>query len=202
MSTELQHCPACQEEYVAGVAACVECGGALAAGPLDRSAARKRGAADGAIAAGAPRPDRLLAELPGSEADLTARALLRENITCRVECQGTEKLYTPDRPPDQPFAVTLPVTMYVSEAQFEAAQDILTSLQHEDVIGEQWSESEDAVDDGEEHEVAASVDTHGDRAPEMDADASGEQPVPETTSFRTIMLIVLACIVLLFLFGR
>ena len=202
MSNELQHCPACQEEYVAGVAACVECGGALEPGPLDRSGGRKRGAG-GATATGAPRPDRLLAELPGLDADLTARALLRENISCRVECQGAEKVYTPDRPPEQPFAVSLPVTLYVSETQLEAAQDILASLQHEDVIGEQWSEgeSEEAGDRDTDDEVDVPVRLHDDDATEPDPESSGE-PAPESTSFRTIILIVLAVVVLLFVFGR
>ena len=146
----------------------------------------------------------MLAELPGLDADLTARALLREDISCRVVCQGTEKVYTPDRPPDQPFAVSLPVTLYVNEAQLEAAQDILTSLQHEDVIGEQWSEgeSEDAGDRGTDDEVDVPVDLHGDDASELETESSVDQPVPETTSLRTILLIVLAGIVLLFIFGR
>lgn len=204
MNSDLQHCDACQEEYIAGVAACVECGGALTPGPLERGATRARPADGSAEAAtgGAGRPDRLLAQMPGMEADHAVRALLLEEIRCRVECQGIDKVYTPGRPPDQPFAVTLPVTVYVDEAQHDAAQEILASLQEGDVIGEQWSDAPVDAD----HEVVDEEDQQVEVAAE-DADQPADEPVddapaPQSTTLRTVVLLVIVGIVLLFVFGR
>src|SRR5690242_21700231 len=120
MASELQHCPACDEEYVAGVATCVECGGPLQPGPLARLEQRARtltrADASADAGGGTPRPMRLLAEIPGLQADHAVRALLLEGIACRVECQGVGKTYEPDQPPAEPFAITLPVSIYVTDA--------------------------------------------------------------------------------------
>lgn len=205
MASDLQHCPDCQEEYVAGVAACVECGGALQPGPLSRFTARSRtgGGADAAAlgAAGAARPDRWLAELPGLQADQAVRALLFEGITCGVVCEGVAKVYAPGQPPAQPFAVTLPVTVYVTGAQYEGAQEILASLQHDDVIGDQWSEAAVAENEAVVEVGAADAAEDGEPA-RADEPAAADAPTPESTSLRTIVLIVLAAVVLLFVFGR
>jgi hypothetical protein len=207
--SDLQHCAACEEEYVAGVAACVECGKPLQAGPLPR---RGTPAAPGASP---DRPlDRLLAELPGVQADQMVRALLLEEIACRVECEGVTKVYRPGQPPNEPFAVTLPVTVYVDDATHASAQEIMQSLAHEDVIGDQWStapaETEDEADTLDaEAEQDAPVESSAASTFEDDhfADAAaGEptlsEPTAESTSLRTVVLIVLAGIALLFLFAR
>jgi len=202
MTDDLQHCPACQEEYVAGVAACVECGGALQPGALDRTRPRARSAHAGQLAGdpGAASPDRLLARLAGAQADLAVRALLLEGIDCRVECAGIVKTYAAGAPPAEPFAVTLPVTVYVGESQHDTAQEILASLSSEDVIGDQWSAAE------LEAEPASAEEGDAGDAPAGDQPASDEPipdaPVAEGTSLRTVLLIVIAAIVLLFLFGR
>ena len=135
--SDLQHCAPCQQEYIAGVAACVECGKPLQAGPLPRGDAPATPAAP--VASSDAPLDRLLAELPGLQADQMVRALLIEEITCRVECQGVAKVYRPGHPPSEPFAVTLPVVVYVGDAQYDSAQEIVQSLAQEDVIGDQWS---------------------------------------------------------------
>lgn len=211
MTSDLQHCTACQEEYIAGVAACVECGGPLEPGPLERSpSARQRDAAPAAD--GMARAERLVAELPGLQADHAVRALLLEEIPCRTECQGVQKSYLPGRPPDAPLAMTLPVKIYVAEAQLEPAQEVITSLtEHDDLIGEQWSEveAEDEADDtnndtDDEPALGTRLEGGASAPPSQDAAVIGEdqEPAPESTTFRTIMLIVLAGIVMLFLFAR
>jgi len=211
MTSDLQHCAACDEEYVAGVASCAECGGPLLPGPLERGASRRtRNAAPPADAA---LPDRLVAELPGLQADHAVRALLLEEIPCRIECQGIEKTYEPGRPPDTPLAMTLPVQIYVGEAQLEAAQDIIASLtEHDDIIGEQWSEAEPVDEDDDEPDVDAGAEAANDgeservaptAPPQPDEPSLADQePAPESTTFRTLLLIVLAGIVMLFLFAR
>ena len=201
MAGELQHCPECQEEYVAGVTACVECGGALHPGPLERlpKSARRADAARPVPEDGTEQSYRLLARMPGVQADHAVRTLLLEEITCRVECQGIVKTYAPGAPPAEPFAVTLPVSVYVMDAQHDSAQEILSSLSSDDVIGDQWSAVEDADADsaiGEDEPLA-----DADAEPAADDPPAGE-PVAESTSLRTVLLIVVAAIVLLFLFGR
>jgi hypothetical protein len=210
--SDLQHCAACREEYVAGVAACVECGQPLQAGPLPRGAAPATRAAP---AAGADPPlDRLVAELPGLHADQMVRALLLEEIACRVECEGVEKVYRPGQPPAEAFAITLPVSLYVADATYESAQEIVQSLRQEDVIGDQWSaapaEDEGAADaidaaadpDAADEPGAASKFAYDHFAGAPDAQPTLGEPVAESTSLRTVVLIVLAGIALLFLFAR
>lgn len=196
MSSTLQHCPDCEEEYVAGVAACVECGGPLQSGPLLRFAAGATSAATEGTATAAPL-DRLLVELPGLQADHAARALLAENIAVRLMCQGSVKDYAPGQQPSEPFAVTLPVSVYVAAAHLDTAQEVLASFQHDggDVIGDQWSEvetEEPITDDG-----AASTE------PVADSDSvPPTEPAAESTSLRTVMLLIVAGIVLFLLFAR
>jgi hypothetical protein len=212
MASDLQHCPACDEEYVAGVAACVECGGALQPGPLPRLERGRGGggarpADDGDDSASAAQPSRLLGEMPGLQADHLVRALLREEIACVVECRGVKKIYAPDQPPGEPFAVTLPVRVYVPEAHHEAAQDILASLDADDVIGDQWSDvATDAAAEANLELTRLPTADVAESAPEDDESAADEPnleaPVPESTSLRAVALIVIAAIVLLFLFGR
>ena len=200
MANGLQHCAACREEYVAGVAACVECGAPLQPGPLDRSAPSTRGPRlDEPTAAAAP--DRLLAKLPGAEADQIVRTLLREGIACGVSCDGIERVYAPDKPPMEPFAVSLPVSLFVTAAQYEQAQEILACCQQEDVIGDQW---ESATADEESEMVMApdeEIVADAEPLPADDGTATGE-PVPESTTLRTAILIVLIGIFLYFMFGR
>jgi hypothetical protein len=203
MASELQHCPACDEEYVAGVATCVECGGPLQPGPLERLEQRARALTrPGAPTdSGAAQPTRLLAEIPGLQADHAVRALLLEGITCRVECQGVGKTYAPDQPPAEPFAVTLPVSIYVTDAQFDAADEVLNSFEPGDVIGDQWSAAETEAEPLAEAE--SSLEPVADREPLQPSEPlTDAEPAPESTSLRTVVLIVLVAVVLLFLFGR
>lgn len=200
MASDLQHCAACQEEYVARVASCVECGGPLEPGPLQRGT---KASPVPALGGTGPQLDRLLAELPGAQADQAVRALLLEDIGCRVECEGVAKVYEAGQRAAEAFAVTLPVSVYVSGAQYDSAQEILSSLQQEDLIGDQWAAAP------VEAEAEASVvddpgsDPTDDAAPAPDdPEMADGEPVAESTSMRTVVLLVAAGIVLLFLFGR
>lgn len=199
MADELQHCEGCQEEYVAGVAACVECGGTLQAGPLPR-AGRSRAGVAASAAAGASDLDRLLVELPGLQADLAVRALLLEDIPVRVVCQKNSKVYAAGEKPTEPFAVTLPVSVFVSAAQLDMAQEILDSMQRDDVIGDQWS---DPQSDTEGNPIAVESDAASEEPEDDIADeARGAAPRSESTSLRAVVILVVAGLILLFMFGR
>ena len=206
MASGLQHCSACRGEYVAGVAACVECGGPLQPGPLDRLAERARkGSGTGAAAEGAAtvRPHRRLVELPGLQADHAVRAFLLEGITCGVECEGVTQVYAPGQPPAQPFAVTLPVIVYVTDAQYEAAQEICASSTRRPDRGSVERCISLEVEGGAVVEDDATAEPAVDAQPAVgDEDVPADPPSPESTSLRTVVLIVIAAIVLLFVFGR
>jgi len=198
MSDALQHCPACDEEYVAGVATCVECGGALQPGPLPRLQARheRRAAATTPVATGTA--DHMLAELPGQQADQIIRLLLLEGIPCRVVCQGIEKRYLPGQPPAEPLAMTLPVAIFVPNEQREAAEDIVGSLEHEDVIGEQWDSEPATAPESERDEDAESYEA----LPMVDDAPIPAAPQPTGTSVRTLLIIAAIGLVLIFLLAR
>lgn len=180
-----QHCPSCETEYVAGIAACADCGGPLSPGPLEHLAR----APDPAAASGAPAAafDTILATLPGLQAHHAAQALLMEKVPCSLECQGLTKTYI-DSPPAEPLAVTLPVVVRVRAADVDSAQEIVASIDADDLIGEQWS-------DGEDEE----------RPPAGAAAASGEADTalqPEGRSMTSAIVVVVVVAVLLFVFGR
>lgn len=191
---QYQHCPACNEEYVAGIAACADCGGPLTPGPLQRYTAPATAGAQ-AVAATNDALDRLIARLPGQEAHLAVQALLMEKISCRVECAGLDRTYSPEAPPREPFAGTLPVEIYVAATHEEPAREVIESLDA-DLIGEQWNEQREAVGQATEEGLEP--------LPMADSDdqLAAEPPQPESTSLRTAVLIVLAALALLFLFGR
>ncbi|MBX3026600.1 hypothetical protein KF840_16970 [bacterium] len=201
MANQPQHCPTCQTEYVAGIAACADCGGPLAPGPLDRYAA-PRGADAPAASASAPAGgfDAVLARLPGLRADHAVRALLLEEIPCFVECEGLTKTYHPGTPPAEPFAVTLPVTVHVRGADLDTAREVLDSLASEDLIGDQWSDEEIA-----EAAAAASPIAGGpfeEPASAIADDPTAGAPQPQSTSMVAVALVVVVVIGLLLLFGR
>jgi hypothetical protein len=202
-SGDLQHCAECQEEYVAGVAACVECGGPLTPGPLERNG----GAAAPLPARAMPgsEMDRLLGRWPGLQADHAVRALLAEGVACRVECGGSVKVYQPGKEPTEPFAVTLPVSVYVAGPQLENARELLLSLEQDDVIGDQWSEvpeeAESADDDAaDDHDAAIdAAPPQAQLAEAVEDSPPPEAPVAQSTSLRTAVLLVVAGAVVLYL---
>lgn len=208
MAGDPQHCATCQTEYIAGIAACADCGGPLTPGPLGRytaagstaaPAARSAAASPGAGAAGGDF-DALLARLPGIQADRAVRALLLEEIPCFVECQGLTKTYLPGAPPSEPFAVTLPVTVHVRSAQLDMAREVIDSLESDDLIGEQWSDEELA----EAAEVASPTAgvPFDEPASATAEDPDAGAPEPQRTPMVAVILVVLVVIGMLLLFGR
>jgi hypothetical protein len=194
MSNE-QHCPTCETEYVAGIAACADCGGPLSPGPLEHMAA----------AAPPPPPDggaqaadfdAVLATLPGLQAHHAMQALLMENVPCFLECQGLAKTYQPGSASTGPLAVNLPVTVHVRSADLESAREIVTSIDEEDLIGEQWGDAVEAttVEGGNDDAAVAAGDGTA-----LDADTALQ---PERTSMVTAVVVVAVVLGLLFLFGR
>jgi len=196
MSAGFQHCPACDEEYVAGIVACVDCGAPLHPGPLPRLEGRAA-AAGGADDDEAPlppgAPDALLVELPGRQAHEAVLALLQEGIICAVECDGAHKLYLPQQRPHEPFAVSRPVSVFVATAHLEAAGEVLASLQSEDLIGAQWADTpppEDGLDMADDDAAAA---------------AAAEAPAPlapTRTSMNIVWVVLLGLALLVYLLAR
>jgi hypothetical protein len=202
MAGDPQHCPTCQTEYVAGIAACAECGGPLTPGPLERYAAPRTANAKAAAATAAPTGefDAVLAQLPGAHADRAVRALLLEEIPCFVECKGLTKTYLPGAPPSEPFAVTLPVTVHVRRGDLDTAREIIDSLESDDLIGEQWSDEEIAA------AAEAASPTAGVPFAEPPS-ATGEDPTagapqPQRNSMVAVVVVVAVVIGFLLLLGR
>jgi hypothetical protein len=202
MATDPQHCPTCQTEYIAGIAACADCGGALSPGPLDRytgAPAPSRPAATPATGAF----DAVLAQLPGIQADRAVRALLLEEIACFVECQGLTKTYKPGTPPTEPFAVTLPVTVHVRQADLDTAREVIASLDSEDLIGEQWSD-EEIAEAAEAAGVPPEEVVMPDVEPQIGQAEDPEAGAPQAQGSSMIVVAVVAIVVigLLLLLGR
>ena len=191
--SEPQHCPSCETEYVAGIAACADCGGPLSPGPLEHMAAAPPPESPGVPTAAF---DAVLATLPGLQAHHAVQALLLEKVPVVLECQGIVKTYQPGSPPNEPLAVTLPVTMRVRADDLEGAREILDSMAAEDLIGEQWSEG-DSVEADEPGDDPQAVE-----AREGGAAPTGAPIQPEGRSMTSAIVVVVIVVVLLFLFGR
>jgi hypothetical protein len=192
--SEPQHCPICETEYVAGIPACADCGGPLSPGPLENMVVAAPVAP--AAASGAAF-DTVLATLPGLQAHHAVQALLLENVPCFLECQGLTKTYQPGSPPNEPLAVTLPVTVRVRAADSDGAREILDSMEADDLIGEQWSEGQSV-----EAEPVSEDDEQARDAADVHAEAGAEAPQPQGTSMLTAAVVVAVVVGLLFLFGR
>jgi len=203
MATEPQHCPTCQTEYIAGIAACADCGGPLSPGPLGRYTGEGAAPSKPAAATSTGAFDAVLAQLPGIQADRAVRALLLEEIACFVECQGLTKTYKPGTPPTEPFAVTLPVTVHVRHADLETARDVIASLDSEDLIGEQWSDEEIA-----EAAEAAGVPPEEIDLPDVEPqigqmeDPDAGAPQAQGSSMIVVVVVAILVIGLLLVLGR
>jgi len=216
MAPDYQHCPDCEQEYVAGIAACVDCGKPLSPGPLARYAgggpALAAPAAGGGAASAASGPvDALLAELPGTEAHEAVVALLMERIPSRAECNGIEKSYTLDQAsPSVPFAGSLPVRLYVAAEHRDAALEVIHSINQGDLIGEQWNDSPhpDVAEIDAEYEAlpveATAEPAHAEPPRFADDAAETSLPPPPETRVSPLAMAAVAVIVvaLLYYFGR
>ena len=197
--TDVQHCRTCATEYVAGITICADCGAPLVPGPLPQDQSSTPDP-EAAATEGPPRsdqpPDSFLTELPGLQAEHTTKLLTLEGITCLLECQGFQQLRYPNREPNEPFAVTMSVSIYVPQADLEAAQEILGSFNRDDLIGDQWRTGEDAVAVTADH--PAQDDEH---ASTHTGDVTARRAKPEGTFLRLVLLLV-AVGLLFFMFRR
>lgn len=209
MSPDFQHCPDCDEEYVAGIPSCAECGKPLVAGPLPHFERGGRASAAAPTVAGDAAGDEVfLVELPGLDAHEAVQALLLERIPCRATCQGLEKSYSPERPPQGPLATSLAVSLHVGSAHLEAAHEIIESLRGGDLIGELWSEAphpDQAPDDADDRDTAVPSASRILAAPQGDAGPPADAPLQaQGTGGRTVLLLVAVAIIvaLVLAFGR
>jgi hypothetical protein len=213
MSRDFQHCPDCQQEYVAGVATCVDCGKPLQPGPLPRfegGGTRPAAGASGTAAqsTAGDGSDVFVVELPGLEAHEAVQALLMEKIACRASCDGLEKRYSEGSPPQGPLATSLPVSIFVAAQHVEAAEEIIASIRSGDLIGEQWSDAPhpDEVDaaavEFEPLPVEPGPSLDDPPATMRNYDEAG--PVAESTSGRTMLILIVVAVIvgLIFAFGR
>jgi hypothetical protein len=185
----VQHCPACRTEFIAGVAACTDCAGSLEPGALPDLAA--------AVAARESpivndSPDTLLTTLPGLRADLVVRALVMEGIACLLACDGQTKLCGPNDGAQGPFAITLPVAIYVARRRVDEAEAIVQSLEREDLVGVEWNEG-DAV------ELSAEFEAEAEPAATEEDESTLQYvgPRAEGTTHRLIVLLAIVAAVLI-----
>jgi hypothetical protein len=194
---DVQHCLTCATEYVAGIEACVVCGTPLTPGPLPRDGPTGHRAAPRAAGRDSA-PHFLLVQRPGLQAHHLVKALLLEDIPCLLECDGLRKTVLSGEDLAEPFAVTLPVSVYVAHHRAAEARQILASLEREDVIGDQWRES-DSVETVSPVLEAVQDDARSTRP----ASAADHEPTRgEATSLRFAVLLAAAALVLYFFFTR
>ena len=141
-------------------------------------------------------PDRLLIRVPGLQAEFAAQALNLEGIPCRLECEGLEQLRRPGDEPGDPFAVTLPVEIYVPASAVATAREVLQSLGRDDLIGEQWDGGDPAPDE------TVNVVEAETPSPAVAPGALDSPPMPsgqrmEGTGLRLILILVAAGLVAL-----
>jgi hypothetical protein len=188
--TDVRHCNACATEYVAAVRVCAECGAALEAGPYVAPEPSSREDRGPKVLREEP-PDRLLVRLPGLQAEFAAQALNLEGIPCTLECEGLRQVRRPGEGPGDPFAVTLPVSVYVPGSAFGTAREVLQSLAADDLIGEQWSGDDPMADVGPSAENAPSF---AEPIRPLDLDPAPEIPSSgmEGTGLRLLLVLAAA----------
>jgi len=197
---DVTHCPNCRTEFVAGIAACSDCGGPLKSGELPRGRERlvdedplPTDAVPGAEYVPEP-PDTLLGTFPGEHAELIAKSMALEGLASLLECDGVEQLRGPHEPPKAPLARKKPVHVYVAQARLADAQEIADSLAEADFIGDQWQDESAGEIDAEDDD-----DRTLDEAVYLRPAAEGV-PSPEGTSIYLLVFAVITAIVAVFVF--
>jgi hypothetical protein len=146
--------------------------------------------------------DTLLGEFPGEKAEFVAQALTMEGMTSRLECQGMVRHRGPGQEVTGPIAVTLPVSVYVAEANLEHAREIVESVEQEDLIGEEWAAAPPADETRDEvtaAEAPVELETESSAAQGEPEDA---EPHSEGVKAPVIIAIVAALLFLLFMLRR
>jgi hypothetical protein len=142
-------------------------------------------------------PDTLLVTLPGLQAEAAARALTLEGMICGLECEGFTTLRRPDQQPEEPFAVTLPVAVYVHHTQRSEAQRILDSLAGNDLIGDQWAHHRHAPMAAPADDEPVSREHRLPQPPQLSASYAGPSPPrAEGTTLRFLLLLALGGVLL------
>lgn len=211
MSEHTSHCPICHTEFVAGVAACSDCGRPLLPGELPPRARNDDGpdavrttTASGAEITVEP-PDTLLAEIPGEQAELIAKALALEGIPSLLVCDGVEQLRGPHEPPKPPIARKKTVEIYVPHTRMDDASEIADSMTNVDLIGDQWL---DHAPEGSVEQTAAGRDDVISAATAMNADSAADEtiaaqpiePRPEGSRPSLLLFVLVTLIIAVFVY--
>ncbi len=203
MISNVQHCPKCVTEFVAGVRACSDCGGPLSSGPLPDPADEEAqpSEADDLAALGDP-PDTLYATLPGQQADYVAQALATAGIASLLECDGIQQLNGPGIEHKGPLAVSFPVSVYVPGAQLQPVREIVQSITRAGEIVNPWTVAVDPTD----LEALVAGETGLDADDAEDRSSPSDQPLsapqPEGTTTRLLLLLALGVVLLLLMLRR
>lgn len=203
MSDQTSHCPICRTEFVAGIAACSDCGRPLLPGelpPRDRNSAPSQGG--GGPDAIVEPPDTMILTIPGEQAELIAKALAVEGIPSLLECDGIEQLRGPYEPPKAPLARRKPVDVYVPESQVDIAREIAQSMLDSDLIGDQWRDAEFAPDANtttDDHDDSDATGASSAYEGGTAADAAS-RPQPEGGRPSLMLFLLVTLLVGLFLF--
>lgn len=191
------YCEECWTEFVDGVPQCSDCGGPLRAGPLpdEPPMAEQEGGAAGADPELAGI-DSLVGEFPGEDAEYLAEALRMEGIHSRLECGGIVRHRGPGQKATGPISLSLPVRVFVAEAELERAGEIRESISHDDLVGDAWAEGADAP------EFEDPAGSPGSAVPADHAGPPLEMRAEGTSSRVAIVLLLAAAVGLLFMFAR
>ncbi len=192
----VRYCQECWTEFVATVQRCSDCGGPLQDGELPAARPRDEEIEDGeVVTSDLADIDSLITELPGEEAEHFAEALRMEGVHSRLECGEIVRHRGPGQKATAKISFSLPVQIFVADAERERARDILESINQEDLIGDAWSEGAEAEEIYERESL-------------LQADAELDQTAPpeirtEGISSRAILVLLLAVAVgLIFVLAR
>ena len=197
MIGNLQHCPTCATEFVAGARACSDCGGPLTAGPLPDVDANQLIAITSAAQTPSAPPDTLFATLPGQQADYVAQALTEAGIASRLDCDGIQQFNGPGQPHGGPLAVTLPVSVFVPGSQLTAVTEVVRSITRD---GEIMNPATIGLETVDLEALAMAGEPVVDTPPPPPPDLS--PPQAEGLGLRLWLLLLLAAVALFLMLGR
>jgi hypothetical protein len=178
------------------VTVCAECDVVLQPGPAPQEIAEGESVEQETTAA--DEPDTYFTTLPGQQADFVVNALAQAGIFSVLSCQGEQRLHGPEIPSAGPFAMTLPVEIYVPGARLAEVWEIVDGLTHDGEIQHAMMVGVDVEALAAEHpdpeepvEPIAPQDTL--------AKPSDGAPAPERTSSRLLILLGLGILAVIWL---